>query len=435
MLNFLRKTIPERAALRLFYHKIMAIVATIFYRFPSSNLHIIAVTGTSGKSTTVELIQFLLQNTGRKCGSISTINFHIGEETTLNKTLRTSLSPWKTQKMLRKMVSKKCEFCVIEVSSHAIDQNRTWGINIDTAVLTNISDNEHLDYHGTFAEYVRTKAEIFRKLNFLARKPHIQKTIVLNRDDDQYDFFMDFSADKKWTFSSKKRSDFHPENVKFFIEKTVFDLAIPNEKENFSVPIVGAHNLENLITAIAAVSPNGITLKSIKKALEKFKGIPGRLESINLGQKFSVIVDFSYKPSALRAILKTCKDLSKGKIIIVWGGAGGRAESNWRESAKIIHEMADEVVITTDDPGDTDTREISKIIRSEIPRKEGEDFFEIEDRYEAIRYAIFTAQEKDIVIIAGRGHEQTQVVGKQRINFDDREVCREILNDLHRDKK
>ncbi len=432
MLNFLRKTIPDRSPLRLFYHKMMAIMAVVFYRFPSSNLHIIAVTGTSGKSTTVELIHFLLQNCGRECGAISTINFHIGETTIPNKTLRTSLSPWKTQKILREMVNRKCEFCVIEVSSHAIDQNRNWGINFDTAVLTNISDNEHLDYHHTFAEYVRTKSELFRNLNFQKRKPHIQKTIILNRDDLQYDFFSDFSADKKWTFAIKKRADFQPKNIKFSIEKTIFELAIPNEKESFSVPIVGNHNLENLMTAITTVVPNGITLKLIKKSLEKFLGIPGRLESINLDQNFSVIVDFSYKPSALKAVLKTCKDLSKEKTIIVWGGAGGRAESNWRESAQIIHEMADEVIITTDDPGDTDTKKIAKIIRSEIPRKEGENFFEIEDRYEAIRYALFTAQRNDIVIIAGRGHEQTQVIGKQRIDFDDREVCREILNDLRK---
>ena len=166
MLNYLRKVIPERSPFRLLYHKVMAVSAAIFYGFPSSRLHVIAVTGTSGKSTTVELIHFLLQNSGRKCGAISTINFHIGEKTNPNTTLRTSLSPWKTQKMLRKMVGQKCKFCVIEVSSHAIDQNRTWGINIDTAVLTNIFDNEHLDYHDTFAEYVRTKSEIFRKLTF-----------------------------------------------------------------------------------------------------------------------------------------------------------------------------------------------------------------------------------------------------------------------------
>ncbi len=434
MLNYLRKVIPERSPFRLLYHKVMAVSAAIFYGFPSSRLHVIAVTGTSGKSTTVELIHFLLQNSGRKCGAISTINFHIGEKTNPNTTLRTSLSPWKTQKMLRKMVGQKCKFCVIEVSSHAIDQNRTWGINIDTAVLTNISDNEHLDYHDTFAEYVRTKSEIFRKLNFSSRKPHIQKTIVLNRDDLQYDFFCEFPADKKWTFSRKKRADFQPQNVKFSTQGTVFEMAIPNQKESFSVAIVGAHNLENLVTAIASVAPHGVTLKEVKDSLKKFKGIPGRLETINLDQDFSVIVDFSYKPSALRAVLTTCRDLSDAKIIIVWGGAGGRAESNWRESAKVIHEMADEVIVTTDDPGNTDPRKISKIIRSEIKRKEGEKFFEIEDRYEAIRYALFTAEKNDIVLIAGRGHERTQIIGDQRIDFDDRDVCREILNDLRRKK-
>jgi UDP-N-acetylmuramoyl-L-alanyl-D-glutamate--2,6-diaminopimelate ligase len=150
---------------------------------------VIGVTGTSGKSTTVELIHYLLQNSGVKTGSISGIQFNIGEKSMHNGTLRTSLRPWHMQKLLRQMVRAKCEFAVIEVSSHALDQNRLWGVAIDTAVLTNIYDLEHLDYHGSFAEYVRSKAKLFRSLNTSYRKPGVPKVSILNRDDDNYEVF------------------------------------------------------------------------------------------------------------------------------------------------------------------------------------------------------------------------------------------------------
>jgi len=154
---------------------------------------------------------------------------------------------------------------------------------------------------------------------------------------------------------------------------------------------------------------------------------PNSIESINLGQPFSVIVDFSYKPSALKAVFNSLEELTDGRIIVVWGGAGGRAIENWQDSAKIIDEYSDEFILTTDDPGMTDPKEIAKYIREVVNREEADDFWEIEDRYEAIRYAIYTAQKGDTVLIAGRGHEQIQTIGKKKIKFDDREISTEIL--------
>jgi UDP-N-acetylmuramoyl-L-alanyl-D-glutamate--2,6-diaminopimelate ligase len=404
-------------------------LAALWYRFPGHRLTVIGVTGTSGKSTTVELIHYLLQNSGVKAGSISGIQFNIGDKSMHNATLRTSLRPWHTQKLLRKMVSAGCEFAVIEVSSHALDQNRLWGVAIDTAVLTNIYDNEHLDYHGSFAEYVRVKAKLFRLLNTSYRKPGVPKVSILNRDDDNYEVFQEIPADKKWSYSLKKPSEVKAENLKLTPKGTEFLVRLPNHNLQITTPIVGRHNILNLQAAVATVAANGVTVKKIEELLLDFPGIPGRLEPVNAGQNFSVVVDFSYKPSGLQAVLKTLHEMTTGKVICVWGGLGGRSldEGYYAEAVQIIEQNADEFVLTTDDPLDDNPKAIAQLIRKNMQRQEGENFFEIEDRYEAIRYACFIAEAGDSVIIAGRGHEKEQTIGAKKIPFDDRVVAREVL--------
>ncbi len=426
-MKLLRTLIPERSKLRLMYHKLSAILAAILYGFPGNKLRVIGVTGTSGKSTTVELIHFLLQNTGHTCGAIGTIQFHIGNKTIPNTTLRTTLSPWKTQKMLRQMVRAKCDSVVLEVSSHALDQNRVWGISFDTAVLTNLFDGEHLDYHQTFTDYLQTKLKLFKSLNNSKRKPGISKQMILNNDDENIAIFKDEVADRTWTFALQENADIRPSKFQFFSDHTDFFLRAPNFESDMTTRIVGRHNLENLMTAIAVTQSTNISMKDVQRALKKFTSIPGRLEAIDMGQDFAAIVDFSYKPSALKAVLSALRPITSGRIITVWGGAGGRAASNWGESAQIIAELADEFILTTDDPYKDNPKKIAKHARQYIGREEGDRFFEIEDRYEAIRYALYTAQKGDTVLIAGRGHEKTQTIGKQVIDFDDRVIVREIL--------
>ncbi len=423
----LRKIIHPRSKTRLMYHKIAAILAALFFRFPSTQLKVIAVTGTSGKSTTVELIHHLLQSSGKRAGAISTINFHFGDRTEPNTSLRTTLRPWTIQKYLRKMVKEGIEFCVLEVSSHAIDQHRVWGVDVDAAVLTNVTDNEHLDYHGTFADYVRTKAKLFRGLNFSFRKSGIPKMAILNRDDAHYEIFEEIPADRKWSYSIEKHVDVKAENIQLSHEGTSFVLKIPNHHVEISTRLIGQHNLENLLAAISAALAFGVSIDDIQETLRKFSGVAGRLEVIPTIQDFSVVVDFSYKPSGLEAVLKTLKDFTPGKTITVWGGAGGRSTKNRQDSAQILDRLSDEIVLTTDDPYDEDPKKIATQIQKKIERAEGDRFFEIEDRYEAIRYAIFIAEPGDTVLVAGRGHEKMQTIGPQKIPFDDREVCREVL--------
>ncbi len=419
MLKLLRRLIPERSPIRLAYHKMSAIFASAFFGFPGRKLKIIAVTGTSGKSTTTELIWFLLNQSGKMAGMISGIQFHIGDQTLLNETLRTSLRPWTLQKLLKRIVSAGCEYAVVEVSSHAIDQHRIWGMPIHTAVLTNTAHGEHMDYHDNFAEYVLTKAKLFREI---ARA-------VLPLEDEQFETFRTATKAPITTFSRKNaKADLWTERESCSEKNISFDLHVQNQKFPVNVPLIGEHNLENVVTAVAAIAgEKNIPLRATLEKLQNFPALPGRLERIEEGQNFTVLVDHTYKPPALEAVLQTLKKISKGRLIVVWGGTGSRLPSFWADAGKFLHALADEIVLTTDDPYKDDPKLIARTVRAEIKRKEGEEFFEIPDRYEAIRYALLTAQKEDIVLIAGRGCEQTQTIGKKVIPFDDRVVAREIL--------
>ncbi len=420
MLSLLRKLIPERSPLRLFYHKMMAVSAAYWYRFPGQQLKIVAITGTSGKSTTSELAWYGLQKSGKKCGMLSGIQFHFGEETVPNHSLRTTLPPWKIQKYLRRMVKEGCEIVVVEVSSHAIDQNRLWGVPVDIAVLTNVANNEHLDYHKTYAEYVQAKTKLFESA----------KIGILNADDEQKEVFENAAGGEKQTFGLRNEADLRGTKEKFSSHNVSFDLHVKSETISITAPLVGRHNLENLLAAIAVLHTQNVPLSTIQKTFENFAGIPGRLEIIDEGQKPSVIVDHTYKPPALRAVLQTLKKIIDGRLIVVWGGTGNRLPEFWSEAGQILDEFADEIILTTDDPYKDDPKKIARIVREQIQREEGKRFFEIEDRYEAIRYALLTAKDKDTVLIAGRGHETTQTIGKKVIPFDDRAVAREVLQNL-----
>ena len=246
--------------------------------------------------------------------------------------------------------------------------------------------------------------------------------------DPDLEYFQESSADKKWTYARRKNGNVKASNIEYTNKNTSFTLNLPNNVLKMVSPYIGAYNLENTLAAISVAVSVGVAPEEIAKGLQKLTGIPGRLEYIHGNQNDpTVIVDFSYKPSSFAVLFDTLRTLTSGRIIVVWGGAGGRAPSNWHESAQILDKEADEIVLTTDDPGNLDPKYIAQEIKNHIDRTEGKGFFDIPDRYEAIRYAILTAGSDDLVLIAGRGHEATQKIGKIEIPFDDRVIAREIL--------
>ncbi len=427
LIRNLKKLLPEQHPLRLFYHKFLAVLAAIAYGFPAGNLQVIGITGTKGKTTTTNLVAAILTEAGYRVGMTSTTNFRVVNDSWVNSSKMTTLSPFFLQKLLRRMVGERCQFAVLEVSSHAITQNRVWGINFDTAVLTNIGE-DHLDYHGGFKEYIRAKGLLFARLNGAGRKPGIGKTIVLNQDDEEFTYFDQFLADKKYTFGLKG-GNCYPADIVYTHTGSKFTLHVPNNQAEINLKMPGEFSIYNAVAAATVALAVGVNLPTIKAALEKATTVPGRFEQIDCGQDFAVIVDYAHTEASLRKLLELYKAQTPGKLTVVFGcTGGGRDKAKRPKMGAVADEIADRVILTTDDSYDEDEVHIIEDIAQGVQRKEGENFWKMPDRYEAIRFALASASTGDTVILAGKGAETVQMVGGRKVAWDDRRIARELLS-------
>jgi UDP-N-acetylmuramoyl-L-alanyl-D-glutamate--2,6-diaminopimelate ligase len=426
MIKTLKKMIPERHPIRLFYHKFLAVLAAVIYRFPSKDLAVIGVTGTKGKTTTTNLIAKILTEAGYRVGMTSTINFQVANYGWVNESKMTTLSPFFLQKMLRQMVNARCQFAVIEVSSHSLIQNRVWGINFDTAVLTNIGE-DHLDYHGGFREYLRAKGLLFAKINRSDRKPKTAKTIILNHDDENFAYFDQFKAEKRYDFGLKGGTC-SASNIKYSQTGVDFTLHVPNNQVDISMKMPGQFSVYNALAGAAVALANGINVSVIKAALEKASTVAGRFEQIDCGQNFAVIVDYAHTEESLKSLLELYKGQTPGKLITVFGATGGgRDKAKRAKMGAAADQFSDFIVLTDDDPYEESRSKIIEDIAKGIKRQEGERFWKIPTRMEAIKFALRTAEKGDTVVIAGKGAETVQAIGDEKIPWDDRKVVREIL--------
>ncbi len=426
VLSKLRSSISPQNSLLLFYHQLVAIAAAIWYRFPGSRLKVIAITGTKGKSTATHLLASILQAAGYKVGVASTIHFQIGETIWANETKQTTQGRFELQRLLREMVKAKCDFAILEVTSHAMVQSRLWGVNVDTAVLTNIQ-RDHLEYHGGFENYLHAKGLLFALLGRAERKMGIQKTAILPSDDPNVNYFETFPSDRKITFGAKGMV--RAADSVAFADGTRFTIKVPNDEINLYLKIPGEFNVQNALAAAAAAVAHGIKLSAVKKGLEVDMEIPGRIEVIRAGQPFTVVVDYAHTPTSLEKLLSLFKPLTKGKLYAVFGATGGGRDKGKRaEMGKIAGRYADYVVLTDDDPYTENRMQIIEQVAEGVGRKEGGNFWKIRDRKQAIRLALTLAKEGDTVVIAGKGCEPIQIIGEEKIPWDDRKIAREILS-------
>ncbi len=418
--------IPDQSPLRLFYHKFLAIIAATIYGFPSRQIEVIGVTGTKGKTTTTNLIASILTEAGYRVGVTSTTNFQVAERRWVNESKMTTLSPFFLQKMLREMVAARCQFAILEVSSHSLIQNRVWGVNFDVGVLTNMGE-DHLDYHGGFKEYLRAKGLLFSRLNRATRKPKIPKVSVLNQDDSNFPYFDQFNADRKYTFGLKSGNCYANE-IKYEQTGAIFMLNMPNSRIEVKLRMPGEFSVYNALAAATVALAHGISALVIKSALEKASTIAGRFEQIEAGQDFAVIVDYAHTADSLGKLLELYKSRTPGKLYAVFGATGGGRD---RSKRAIMGEMADQfadmIVLTDDDPYEDDRYQIIEDIARGIKREEGKGLWKMPTRYEAIRFALGQAVKGDTVVIAGKGAETVQVLAYGKIPWDDRQVVREIL--------
>jgi len=437
--SIIKKFIPKLVL--QWYHKCLAVLAAIIYRFPSEKLIVIGVTGTNGKSTTCNLITRILEEAGYKVGMTTTVNFRIAGKEWINETKMTMLGRLQLQKMLRKMVNLGCRYAVIETSSQGIDQYRHLGINYDVAVFTNLRP-EHIEAHGGFENYKRAKGKLFERLKVKGKRSkiidgrEIKKVSALNLDDMHVNYFWRFPADIKYGYGVSLESRIENQENKLIIAK---DIELKSDGASFMIGKVkinqklpGLFNVYNSLAAISVALSQGINLEVIKRALEKFSGAPGRLEKIEVSsrQNFAVYVDYAHDPAALEAVYRTVKPYVKGKLIAVLGSAGGGRDKGKRPvMGKLADEFADLIILTNEDPYDENPGEIIDEIKKGIKNKvEGINLWRIIDRREAIRKAIVLARGGDIVMITGKGAEQCILGSKgKRIPWDERRVVREEL--------
>lgn len=399
------------------YHFLRAVVANFIYGSPAKQMHVIMVTGTNGKTTTAVLIAKILEEAGNRVGLSSTAFFQTGKEVIPNDKNMTVTNPFSLQKMLDKMRKAEVDWAVIEVTSHALSQYRTWGIPVEAAVMTNLTQ-DHLDYHGTMEKYAAAKGKLF------AKKPNF---IVLNSDDQWFEFFDKYEAKtKKVSYGTKESDECRIVSAKLGKKSSTLKLALGSEEIEVNLGLIGKFNAYNALAATATAYAIGVAPKYIKRGLEAVTNVPGRLEKIEEGQNFDVIVDYAHTPDALENSLETLKAMTKGKLITVFGATGDRDKDKRPKMGKIVGNLSDVAMVTDDEPYSEDPAKI----RSEVIagfHETAADMREVASRREAISMAIGQAKAGDTVYITGMGHQQFRIVGDHKEKWDDRQIAREIL--------
>ncbi|QQS22940.1 UDP-N-acetylmuramoyl-L-alanyl-D-glutamate--2,6-diaminopimelate ligase [bacterium] len=429
--NFIRPLIPKSLfkALQPVYHGLAATTAGWYYGNPSSELKVIGVTGTAGKSTTVMMLAHILNKTGHKTGYITTVGNFDGSTPIVNKQGLSMPAGSLIQKNLRDYLDKGCKFAVIEATSEGLAQNRHHGINFTGALFTNLSP-AHIDSHGSFEKYRAAKGKLFASVNKSG-------VIGANTDDPNYQYFLNFSSSKK--FGTSTREDkiaqtsvpvLRAENI--IVSET--GLGFEVEMNKFHLNLKGSFNISNALLAIGMAQFFGVSLAESSRALESFGTVPGRMETIPNNKQFTVIVDYAPEPKPLEESLRAAQLIEHNKLIHVFGATGGHRDVDKRfEFGKISAQFADTIIITNDDVYDSDPHEIAQNIQEGIkeagPNKKVQKVMVELDRKAAIEKAVAVAKPGDLILITGKGSEQFLVLpGDKRISWDDRQIVKELLN-------
>ena len=404
----------------------LQIVVPAFWDYPGRQLRMIGITGTNGKTTTSYLIRAILREAGRKTGLIGTIQILIGDKKL--PVHNTTPNVVDLQRILAAMVDEGMEYAVMEVSSHALDQDRVAGCEFDTAVFTNLTQ-DHLDYHKTMENYRLAKAKLFAGLA-AGTKPG--KTAVVNIDDEAGAFMLEHTTAERITYAIKdEKADLRAVEVRLHASGADFAVQGGFGRIKLQLAITGLFNVYNVLGAVGAALAEEIPVGVIEKALTAFRGVPGRFELIDCGQPFAVVVDYAHTPDGLENILRTAREITPHHIITVFGCGGDRDKTKRPIMGRIAAELSNAVIATSDNPRGEDPTSILAEVMTGVREKIGNKAVdEIPDRRQAIFVAIAMAQPGDTVIIAGKGHEDYQILKDKTIHFDDREVAREALGGI-----
>lgn len=425
----IRKLIPNW--MKNIYHYNVAVLAGLYYGFPSRQMRVIGVTGTNGKTTTCMLIASILREADKKVGMLTTVRFAIGEKEIANKLNMTTVQPFLLQKYLSQMRKAGCTDIVLEVTSHAIAQHRIWGIKFQTLALTNIT-HDHLDYHETFENYKNVKKQLFAQ-------PH--EISVLNKDDDSFDEFSKETVGKVVSYTIEGGgADIASRKVLTEPGGTDFTLLTSSGQIAVSLKIPGKFNVSNALCAAAVAETMKLPLQIIKNGLEAVEQVPGRMEKVSVPEakgriNYSVIIDYAHTPDALEKALLALRPATKGKLIAVYGATGDRDKTKRPVLGEIGGRLADIAIITDEEPYGEDPMKIIDEVAAGVEKggaggrrkKKGETFFIIENRLEAIEKAVKMAGSGDVVLVTGMGDQSYKVIKGKKFPWSDREAVQAVI--------
>ena len=398
--------------------KALARLAAGFYADPSSKIKVIGITGTNGKTTVTYLIEAILKKSGFLPAVIGTINYRFKNKIITAK--NTTPGPIELQGMFSDMLKEGIDYAAMEVSSHALDQNRTEGINFHSAIFTNLTQ-DHLDYHKTLENYFQAKAKLFKNIGK-------DSFVVINNDDAYGRRLKRLTSARIITYGILRQADIVAKDIKFDVSHTEFRLMNGKVKIDITSRLIGRHNVYNILAAASWALAEGLNLSIIKSEIEKFSSVPGRLERIDNKGGFFIFVDYAHTEDALHNVISTLRQLPCKRIIVVFGCGGNRDKIKRPKMGYVVTELADLAIITNDNPRQEDPLEIIKEIKKGIIRA---NYTVIADRKKAIIKALSLAKPGDIVLVAGKGHENYQILKGKAIPFDDRQVVRECLKSLN----
>lgn len=398
-----------------------------FYDYPASKMRMIGVTGTNGKTTTTHIIAHLLRSQGYTVGVIGTVHILIDDQS--YPIHNTTPDVADLQQILQQMVDAGVTHCIMEVSSHALALGRTAGVEYDTAVFTNLTQ-DHLDFHKTFDNYLAAKAKLFKQVS-ASYQVKEGKGAVINVDDAYGQAIVDVTTSPMITYSTEGKGSMNASDLTVTAKSSQFTLNYDGQSYPISTKIAGMFNVYNTLAAVGATLYEGLSMEEIVKGLATFTAVPGRFELIEEGQDFAVVVDYAHTPDGLENILQTAKKIVENRILVVFGCGGDRDATKRPIMGRIAAQFGDRVFVTSDNPRTEDPVQIVKDV--EVGVREGlhddVSYEVIVDRREAIHKAIAEATTGDVVIIAGKGHEDYQILKDETIHFDDREVAREALKE------
>lgn len=425
--KLVKKFIPKRlfAAIAPWGHWAEAVIYNCIYGFPARGMKVVGITGTNGKTTTSFVVHRMLSEAGHKTGLMTTVAWAVGNDVKMQKEHMTNVPVPLLMKRLKAMKEAGVEWLVLETTSHALAQHRTWGVPYSVAVLTNISQ-DHLDYHGTMERYVAAKQRLFK---LAQRNRQGLRTGIANGDDRYGATFA--SLTQNAVLYGVKAGDVRATNVRLSAEGLQYDAVATDETYHITSHLPGDFNVYNTLAALCVGRAVGLNKKQIEQGIAALSGVAGRMEAVDAGQKFGVVVDYAHTPDALKNVLEALQGSTKGKLRLVFGATGDRDKGKRGPMGEVASKLADVIYLTDDETYTEDPDTIRDAVLQGIVGAGGKGKTEvIPDRLEAIREAFKASRPGDTVLLAGMGHQDYRAMGTEKMPWDERDVARKLLKEL-----